>query len=187
MNQFFSSCLNVLRGAGDSMITIRQETKEDRAAVHHVNEVAFGRVGEAALVDALREVAHPHISLVATLDDQVVGHIFFSPVSIESDDSVLTALGLAPMAVLPEYQSQGIGSALVREGLKECQRIGHNIVVVLGHPEYYPRFGFIPAIQKGLRCEYQVPDEAFMVLELIPDALKGRRGLVKYHPAFSSV
>jgi putative acetyltransferase len=91
------------------------------------------------------------------------------------------------MAVLPRYQRQGIGSRLVRKGIKECQRINHNIVVVLGHPEYYSRFGFNPAKQKGLHCEYGVPDEAFMMAELIPDALRGRQGLVKYHPVFKNV
>lgn len=91
------------------------------------------------------------------------------------------------MAVLPEYQKQGIGSRLVRDGLKECQRLNQNIVVVLGHPGYYPRFGFIPASKKGLRCEYQAPDEAFMVAELIPGALGGRQGLVKYRPEFNDL
>lgn len=169
------------------MIEIRPETDKDRAAIHRVNESAFPGPGEANLVDALREVAHPHISLVAAVEDQIVGHIFFSPVTIESEDSVLTAMGLAPMAVLPEYQNKGIGSQLVREGLKQCQRIGHNIVVVLGHPLYYPRFGFTTAAAKGIRCEYDVPDDHFMVTELEAGALAGRKGLVKYHPAFNDV
>jgi putative acetyltransferase len=169
------------------MIVVRAETAEDRRAVRRVNEMAFGRPGEADLVDALRAGARPHISLVAVLDEQVVGHIFFSPVSIESEGDVLTAMGLAPMAVLPEYQKQGIGGRLVREGLRECQRIGHAVVVVLGHPDYYPRFGFIPAKLKGLRCEYDVPDEVFMVAELEPQALDGRQGLVKYRPEFGDV
>jgi putative acetyltransferase len=108
-------------------------------------------------------------------------------VTIESDNGAFVAMGLAPMAVLPMYQNQGIGSQLVREGLKECQRLGHDIVVVLGHSEYYPRFGFGPASLKGLRSEYDVPDEVFMVAELIPDALKGRGGLVKYHEEFAKV
>jgi putative acetyltransferase len=169
------------------MIIVRAETVEDHPAVHRVHELAFGRPHEAALVDALREVAHPQVSLVAVKDGQVVGHIFFSTVSIESEDSVFTALGLAPMAVLPEYQKQGIGSQLIREWVKECQRMGHNLVVVLGHPEYYPRFGFTPAKPKGLRCEYPVPDEVFMVAELTPGALGGRQGLVKYRPEFGNV
>lgn len=169
------------------MIIIRAETAVDHSAVRRVNQLAFGQPHEAALVDTLREAVHPYISLVAVLDGEVVGHIFFSPVSIESEISPFTALGLAPMAVSPQYQNQGIGSQLVQAGLKECQRIGHNIVVVLGHSEYYPRFGFMPARLKGLRCQYDVPDEVFMVAELEPGALGGREGLVKYHPAFTNL
>jgi len=169
------------------MMVVRPEWTEDHESVRRVNELAFEQPIEADLVDALRANARPYISLVAVVDEQVVGHIFFSPVSIESESSVFIAMGLAPMAVLPEYQNQGIGSRLVREGLKECQRLGHGIVVVLGHANYYPRFGFTPASMKGLRSEYDVPDEVFMVAELIEGALGGRRGLVKYHPEFSKV
>src|SRR5687768_10718155 len=124
------------------MTTIRAETAEDIPAVRRVNELAFRQPDEANLVDALRTTAHPHISLVAVRNRQVVGHIFFSPVTLETVDSAFSILGLAPMAVLPENQRQGVGSQLVREGLKECQRIGCDVVVVVGHPEFYPRFGF---------------------------------------------
>ena len=168
-------------------IDVRTETPEDHKSVWHVNELAFGQCNEADLVDALRANARPYISLVAVVDEQVVGHIFFSPVSVESGSSAFTAMGLAPMAVLPEYQNKGIGSQLVREGLKACQRLGHDIVVVLGHANYYPRFGFAPASLKGLRSEYDVPDDVFMVTELVPCALEGRRGLVKYHAEFGKV
>ena len=179
-------------------ILIRAEREEDRASVRRVNELAFGRQNEADLVDALRENAHPFISLIAISgslgapsDGEVVGHIFFSPVTIDSDDEseadAFNAMGLAPMAVLPEYQNHGIGSQLVREGLKKCRRLGEDIVVVLGHPNYYPRFGFVPASLKGLRSEYDVPDEVFMVAELRPGTLAGRSGLVKYDPEFSKV
>jgi putative acetyltransferase len=164
---------------------IRAEKSEDRDAIHRVNELAFGRPNEAELVDALRANASPTISLVAVVGEQLAGHIFFSPVTVESDGGGFTAMGLAPMAVLPEYQNQGIGSRLVREGLRECHRLGHNIVVVLGHPKYYPRFGFAPASLKGLRSEYDVPDEVFMVSELVQGALGGRRGLVKYREEFA--
>ena len=142
-------------------ILIRAETTEDRASVRTVNELAFGRQKEADLVDALREKAHPYISIVARVGDEVVGHIFFSPVSIESiesGDNSFAAMGLAPMAVLPAYQSQGIGSRLVMEGLRESQRLGYDVVVVLGHPNYYPRFGFVAASLKGLRSEYDAAD-----------------------------
>jgi putative acetyltransferase len=169
------------------MIIVRAEEIKDRVAIHRINELAFGQPNEADLVDALRENASPYISLVAVVDDQVAGHIFFSPVTVESDDGVFVAMGLAPMAVLPEYQNQGIGSQLVRAGLKECQQLGHDIVVVLGHPQFYPRFGFAPASLKGLRSEYDVRDEVFMVAELREGALRGRRGLVKYHAEFANV
>jgi len=169
------------------MIVVRAEEIADRDAVHRINEFAFGQPDEANLVDALRSKASPFISLVAVVDDQIAGHIFFSPVTIESSEGGFEAMGLAPMAVLPEYQNQGIGSQLVREGLKECARIGHEIVVVLGHPEFYPRFGFAPASLKGLRSEYDVRDEVFMVTELCEGALRGRRGLVKYHPEFNNL
>ncbi len=168
------------------MITIRAETAEDIPEVRRVNELAFGQPNEAALVDRLRAAAPTYISLVAVKDGQVVGHIFFSPVTMEAEDSAAAILGLAPMAVLPGYQKQGIGSQLVREGLRECGRIGCGAVVVLGHPEYYPRFGFVPASQKGLRCEYEVPDDVFMVTELKPGALS-RRGLLRYRPEFGDI
>ena len=167
------------------MSAIRSETAGDRRAVREANERAFDRPNEAALVDAVRAAADPIVSLVAIDKERVVGHILFSPVTIEDDDSGTLAMGLGPMAVLPDYQRQGIGSQLVRTGLNECQRIGCNVVVVVGHPEFYPRFGFIPASRKGLRCEYPVPDEVFMVVELKPGALDNRRGLVKYRPEFA--
>ena len=169
------------------MITVRAEQPEDREAIHRVNELAFGRPEEGDLVDNLRASATPFISLVAIVDEQVSGHISFSPVTIESDNGVFIAIGLAPMSVLPEYQNKGIGSLLVREGLKECMRLGHDIVVVLGHPNFYPKFGFSPASLKGLRSEYAVADEVFMVIELGEGALNGRQGLVRYHPAFGEL
>lgn len=172
------------------MLTIRAETSEDAPAVRRVNELAFRRPSEANLVDALRAAASPLISLVAVREGEVVGHILFSPVTIETghvpsiEEGVF--VGLAPMAVLPEYQNQGVGSQLVREGLQACRQMGAAAVVVLGHPEFYPRFGFIPASRYSLRCEYPVPDEVFMALELRPGALS-TPGLVKYHPEFANV
>ena len=169
------------------MIIVLPETTEDFEAIRRINKLAFGRPNEAKLVEALRANASPFISLVALVDELVVGHISFSPVTINSEEGAFVAMGLAPLAVLPEYQNKGVGSLLTREGLKECQRIGHEIVVVLGHPNYYPRFGFATASLKGLRSEYDVRDEVFMVAELREGALGGRRGLIKYHAEFAKV
>jgi putative acetyltransferase len=169
------------------MIVVRAEMPGDIPAIHRVNESAFGRPNEAMLVDALRGAAGAYLSLVAEQDGNVVGHVLFTEVRVESGAGSWDALGLAPMAVLPEYQRQGIGSQLVRSGLDACVRQGHLVVVGLGHPNYYPRFGFVPAAATGLRCEYPVPDEVFMVAELVSGTLDCRTGLVKYRPEFAEV
>lgn len=163
------------------MIHVRFEEPSDVAAIRRVNEAAFGQPDEARLVDLLRDAARPFLSLVAEDEGEIVGHIAFTPV----DAGGTTILGLAPMAVAPERQRQGIGSMLVRRGLEACRRAGFAAVVVLGHPEYYPRFGFEPAAPHGLRSEYDVPDPVFMVLELVPGAAP--RGLARYHSAFRSL
>lgn len=166
---------------------IRAEKPEDIEAIHRVNAAAFEREGEADLVDQLRGVAST-FSFVAVESGQIVGHIFFSPVAIagECADDLLV-LGLAPVAVLPNYQRQGIGTLLIQYGLKECDRLGFKAVFVLGSPEYYSRFGFVPAKAKRLKCEYLVPDEAFMVLEIENDALEGYTGTVKYRSEFNKI
>lgn len=166
---------------------IRAEKNEDLASIRQVNIAAFGRDNEANLVDKLRNVPST-FSFVAVTDSKIVGHIFFSPVTLEPKPTRdMLILGLAPLAVLPEYQRQGIGSLLIQSSLQQCQQIGCSAVVVLGHPEYYPRFGFVIASKKGLKCEYSVPDEAFMVLELKNEALRDYRGVVKYRSEFMSV
>jgi len=158
-------------------IAIRSETVDDRDAVYRVHAAAFGRPAEADLVDRLRPAARPQVSLVAVEDGEVVGHVFFSPVTVESSAAVFTAFGLAPLAVLPGFQRRGVGTALVREGLRACRRLGHHIVFVLGHPEYYPRFGFETAAARALTSVYDVRPEAFMVAE----------GTVKYRPEFEGI
>ncbi|MEG4054378.1 MULTISPECIES: N-acetyltransferase [unclassified Microcoleus] len=163
---------------------IRTEKPEDLESVRQVNMAAFGRENEANLVDRLRGIAST-FSFVAVQSDRIVGHIFFSPVVVEGKcSSNLSILGLAPVAVLPEYQRQGIGTLLIQHGLEECRRSGFQAVVVLGHPDFYSRFGFIPASRKSLKCEYDVPDEAFMVLELESGALEDCSGTVKYRSEF---
>ena len=165
---------------------IRAERESDREAVHAVNTAAFETRAEADLVDRLRRQADPVVSLVAETDGEVVGHIFFSPVTLDAFPE-LKWMGLAPMAVAPAHQRTGIGSALVRGGLDRCSESGVSAVVVLGHPEYYPRFGFAPSSGFGIGSEYDVPDEVFMVKELHHGALEGVTGTVKYHPAFGEL
>lgn len=165
---------------------IRIEEEQDHEAVYAINTSAFESPAEAKLVNALREQAKPVISLVAEDNGEVVGHILFSPVSL-SEHPDLRISGLAPMAVAPGRQRQGIGSALVREGLKRCQQAGFVASVVLGHPEFYPHFGYMPASRFNIGCEYEVPDEVFMATELVPGALSDTVGTIKYHAAFSSV
>jgi len=165
---------------------IRAEEENDRATVYALHASAFATAAEADLVNALREQARPLVSLVAEDNGTVVGHILFSPVSL-SGRSGLSLMGLAPMAVAPQRQRQGFGSALVRAGLDQCKQLGAGAVVVLGHPDYYPRFGFVPSTHFNIGCEYDVPEEAFMAVELQLGYLRGMSGTVKYHPAFSSV
>ena len=168
------------------MPTIRPETAEDYDATHEVNALAFGREVESRLVEALRALPDfiAGLSLVVVEASRVVGHILFSPFVIEMKDGAVPALTLAPLAVRPEFQNQGIGSQLVRDGLERCRTLGHRIVVVVGHPNYYPRFGFCPARARGLEAPFPVPDEAFMVLELVPGALDGVAGMVRFPPPF---
>ena len=168
------------------MTTIRPETTEDYAAIREVNALALGQEDEARLVENLRRSPDfiAELSLVAVEAGRVVGHILFSPVVIETKDGAVSALALAPMAVRPELQNQGIGSELVRDGLGRCRNLGHRIVVVVGHPVYYPRFGFSPARARGLEAPFPVPDEACLALELVPGALDGIAGVVRYPPPF---
>ena len=168
---------------------IRPEHPDDHASIEEVNRLAFGQDDEARLVAKLRlaDGFDPALSLVAVRDGKVVGHILFSPIRIDTDRGDVPALALAPMAVLPDLQRRGIGSDLVRVGLEACRRAGHVIVVVLGHAEYYPRFGFTPASGFGIRPPFPVPDEAFMASALAPDGLEGVGGVVRYPPPFDDV
>ena len=166
------------------MLIIRPETPEDADSIGYVNEQAFGQESESELIEKLRSRGVLTISLVALQDGETVGHIAFSPVVIESGLSSFEAIALAPMAVLPAHQRKGIGGQLVRAGLEECRRLGHEIVVLVGHLDYYPRFGFVPAKPKGIECEFEVPEEAWMILELQEGTLAGRWGTVRFQPEF---
>ena len=168
-------------------LTIREEQSNDIAAIRRVVQEAFDSPAEANLVDKLRANGKFELSLVAELDGQVVGHILFTGVTMEDADPGPRVLGLAPLAVLTEFQRKGVGSALMRTSLERCRDMGYDAIVVVGHPEYYPKFGFLAASRYGLRCEYDVPEDVFMALELRTGALGGIRGLVRYQPEFGEV
>jgi putative acetyltransferase len=167
-------------------MVIRAEEERDWPAVHAVNASAFATSTEARLVAMLRERAQPLISLVAENNGEIVGHIIFSPVVL-SGHGHLKILGLGPMAVLPKHQRKGIGAALVRAGLEQSKQLGFGAVVLVGHPDYYPRFGFRTVSHFDIACEFEVPKETFMVLELESGFLAGVSGTIRYHPAFSEV
>lgn len=171
---------------GVTVVLIRREQNGDIDAVREVNRSAFGRAGEAELVDSVRGMANV-ISFVAEVSSEIVGHVLFSPVRIEDGETLVPGVALGPMAVLPEYQRKGIGSQLVRFGLEVCKSEGYELAVGLGHPEYYPRFGFERADAHGIYFESWGPNRAFMIVELVPGALNGVSGSVRYLPQFSGV
>jgi putative acetyltransferase len=162
------------------VITVRDEQPGDLAAIRAVNDAAFDQPLEGHIVDELRRHGAVRLSLVAEVDGRIVGHILFSPVV----SSGAEGLGLGPMAVTPEQQKRGVGAALIEAGLARLRDAGCPYIVVLGHHEYYTRFGFVPASCLGLRCEWDVPDEAFMVHVLDPAATAAAAGLIKYRPEF---
>jgi len=167
------------------MTNIRTEEPQDVQGVREVNLKAFGQPQEADVVDALRRECAEMLSLVAVVQGHVVGHILFSPATLEGKDGTAEGMGLAPVAVLPEYQEQGIGSALVRTGLERLKDTPCPFVIVLGHPDYYRRFDFEPASRYGIRSEWDVPDEAFLILMLDEAAMQGMSGVARYRPEFA--
>ena len=169
------------------MVSIREEQQTDHESIGAVIIEAFGNRGEADLVDRLRKSRQLTLSLVAVADSEVVGHIAFSPVMIRSEGGHRQAIGLGPMAVRPASQRSGIGSELIHCGLDMLRERGDGIVVVLGHPEYYPRFGFERSTKHGIKWEHDAPEEAFMVMELQEGALRGVSGTARYRPEFDIV
>lgn len=166
-------------------VEIRPEAERDVPVVRDVNRMAFGREDEARLVDDLRDGGYARLSLVAEEEGRIVGHIMFSEAVIRTAGGGVEALALGPVGVVPERQGRGIGSALIREALDRCAHAGHRIVVLLGHPGYYPRFGFSAELAGGLASAYS--GEAFMALELVPGALSGVAGEFEFAPPFGAV
>ena len=167
------------------MIRIREEQQQDREAIREVYTRAFGQSQEADIVDRLRQNCGDLISFVALEENRLVGHILFSPVTIEDEERTVRGVGLAPMAVLLKFQRKGIGSELVRAGIERLKNMDCPFVIVVGFPEYYPRFGFESASRYDIKSEWDVPDEAFMILVLNESELGGISGVVKYQPEFA--
>jgi putative acetyltransferase len=163
-------------------LLVRDEQARDREQVRIVNDAAFGRSDEADLIDRLRVEGAVLLSLVAELDSRIIGHILFSRMAVETTQGPIAAVSLAPMAVLPDHQRRDVGSQLVRRGLAQLCDRGERIVIVLGHKQYYPRFGFSPEKARDLASPF--PPEAFMALELSEGALAGIQGTVRYPAAF---
>ena len=166
------------------LIEIREERADDVAAVRNMNRRAFGQDQESNIVDALRANEAALLSLVATLDDRVVGHIMYSPLSIGGS---VTGAALGPMAVFPEHQRQGIGTKLVKVGNQKLKDAGYPFIIVVGHADYYPRFGFKRANEHGITCEWDLPDDVFMLLVLDQAKMESVSGLATYRHEFSSV
>lgn len=163
-------------------IEIRDEQPGDVAAIREVHRLAFSQDEEGRIVDALRTNGAATLSLVAIEDDVVVGHIMFSPVLV----GAVEGAGLGPMAVTPSHQRRGIGSRLVEAGIERLRRMGCPFIVLVGHPAFYPRFGFLPAARYGLTCEWEVPAEVFMVKILDPEVGGRLQGVAHYRDEFAT-
>lgn len=171
------------------MIMIRREEDSDRQRILEITGQAFEKDQEPELVQRIWEsnAFIPELSLVAVDNDVVVGHLIFTPMTIQTEGEDIPGLSLGPVSVVPERQRQGIGDELIRYGLAECQRLGYHIIVLFGHPEYYPRFGFRPAGERGLSVDFEAPPEAFMVYEGISGALDGVTGKVVFSSVFDGM
>ncbi|MBF0546054.1 MAG: N-acetyltransferase [Candidatus Riflebacteria bacterium] len=168
------------------VVTIKTEELKDLPIVRKINEAAFGKPHEANIVDNLRKNCSELLSLVAVEGKEIVGHILFSPAEIEGPQGKVRGMGLAPVAVLPERQKQGIGKLLINEGLARLRNIGCPFVIVLGHPEYYPKFGFEPASKYDINCQWaNIPNGVFRINWLDTPMERRISGLAKYREEFS--
>jgi len=161
---------------------IRAAKPADALAIAALNRAAFGGEDEVGIVEHLRRDRLVAVELVAERDGTIIGHILLSWLPAMMDGRTVKALALAPMAVLPGSQKQGFGGRLIAAALDEARAAGAEAVIVLGHPDYYPRFGFSAALAQNLASPFT--GEAFMALELVPGALAGERGSVSYPAAF---
>ena len=171
-------------------IEIRKETKNDFSDVYNLNEVAFEQDAESKLIGLLREREDfiPELSNVALIDNNIVGHILFTKIIIsDNNGNEFDSLALAPMAVIPEFQGRGVGGKLIKNGLNTARSLGYKSVIVLGHKDYYPKFGFEMASKWNIKAPFNVPDEVFMAIELVENSLENVSGIVKYPKEFEEV
>jgi predicted N-acetyltransferase YhbS len=163
-------------------VLIREESKNDYDKIKKINDLAFGQENEGKMIEALRKTVdyNPKLLLVAERKKKIVGYILFYPIKIKNEIEELTVLSLAPMAVHPEYQNQGIGSKLVKRGIEVARKYGFSAVIVVGHPKYYPRFGFKPASNWGIKLPFDIPNNVFLAIELKEKSLKKCNGTVVY-------
>jgi len=166
-------------------IRIRQEIKDDYKRVYEINKLAFGQENESKLIEKIRKGPNfvPELSLVAEKDNEIVGHILFSKMKIVGESEYETLM-LAPIAVIPELQKQGIGGKLIKKGIEKAEELGFNSIIVVGHKDYYPKFGFQKASKWGIKCPFEVPDGAFMAIELTENALENKAGVVQFPEEF---
>lgn len=163
------------------MIIIREESKNDLIAIKQINDKAFGQPEEGKVIDKLRESDSQVLSLVAEIDNNIVGHIFYSTAVLKGNNERIAGMGLAPMAVLPEYQNQGIGKLLINESLNIIKKKPVPFIIVLGHEDYYPKFGFEVASKYNIKCQWDgVPNEAFMIMILDKEKMSNVHGVAKY-------
>jgi len=169
-------------------ILVRKEEEKDYKKIYEVNKLAFGQENESKLIEKIRKGKNfiPDLSLVAEIGNKIVGHIMFSKIIIVGS-SVFETLALAPMAVIPAFQKQGIGSELIKKGMARAKELGFDYIIVLGHKDYYPKFGFERASKWNIKCPFEVPDEAFMAIELTEKSLEDKAGTVKYPNEFMKV